>query len=198
MLGLPHTTELSKQLPKKAIFAKFGLNNAQQERFNADVSRIVITNEVSEETVAIVGGERVKSFYVVSVHLKQQQYSSANIVMLSKLIPQRILFVLLWEDKAQLAVYETELICSDWGAVSEVSVELQGLDLDSVWDNIILSVGGITIEGERTISEQIKANARKSKLQKQIEQLERKARAEKQPRRKLELVEEINRLKQEI
>ena len=29
--GLPHTTEVNKALPKKAIFAKFGLKAAQRD-----------------------------------------------------------------------------------------------------------------------------------------------------------------------
>ena len=40
MLGLPKTTEMSKQLPKKAIYTKFQMNTAAKEKIDADISRI--------------------------------------------------------------------------------------------------------------------------------------------------------------
>ena len=49
-----------------------------------------------------------------------------------------------------------------------------------------------------TIEEQISIDGEKQKVIKQIETLEKKARLEKQPRRKLELFEELKRLKGEL
>ena len=50
MLGLPKATELSKQLPKNAIYAKFQMNTAEKAKID-DISRITIVNEVSAEKV---------------------------------------------------------------------------------------------------------------------------------------------------
>ena len=47
MYGLPIATERKKQLPKKAIYAKFDLTTAQREGFDADVARIDIVAVVS-------------------------------------------------------------------------------------------------------------------------------------------------------
>ena len=44
MLGLPKSTEMSKQLPKKAVYAKFQMNTAAKEKIDADISRITIVN----------------------------------------------------------------------------------------------------------------------------------------------------------
>ena len=195
MLGLPHTTELNKQLPKKSIYAKFGLKSAQQEKFDADISRIAIAGEVSPSTTTISAGTEVFGFYIVSVTLKRKCFVQSNIVMLSKLIDQKMLFVLQYEGECMLAVYNTKLLCSEWMPAESATISLSGLDLDAVWDNIVISIGGLSIEGNNSIKEQIEQDAAKAKLIKKIEQLERKARAEKQPRRKLELVEEIKKLK---
>ncbi len=195
MLGLPHTTELNKQLPKKSISAKFGLKSAQQEKFDADISRIVIVGEVSPSTTSIAAGAEVSGFYVVSVVLKHKCFEQSNIVMLSKLIDQKMLFVLQYEGESMLAVYSTKLLCSEWVQTDSATISLSGLNLDAVWDNIAISIGGLTIEGDNSIKEQIEQDTAKAKLFKKIEQLERKARAEKQPRRKMELVEEIKKLK---
>lgn len=67
MLNLPEVTQLQKPLPKAQIYRKFQLTNAQQTKFDADISRIDIVNEVSSRTIpSIQEGEKVKSFYEVS------------------------------------------------------------------------------------------------------------------------------------
>ena len=70
-------------------------------------------------------------------------------------------------------------------------IELKGLDLDAVWENIIIQIGGITIEQGRTLDEQISIDEQRAKLQKEIDRLEKLARAEKQPKKKFELYQEI-------
>ena len=98
MYGLPHTTEIRKQLPKKAIYAKFELKPVQRDGFDADMSRIDILAVVSPKTVpAVAAGESIKEFYVLAVQLKRKDYEEKNIAMLSKLIPQNILFALQYE-----------------------------------------------------------------------------------------------------
>ena len=47
MLGLPKATEMSKQLPKKAIYTKFQMNTAAKAKIDADISRITIVNEIA-------------------------------------------------------------------------------------------------------------------------------------------------------
>ena len=70
MLGLPKATELNKQLPKNAIYAKFQMNTAERAKIDADISRITIVNEVSPAKINIADGEQVKSFFVLLVALK--------------------------------------------------------------------------------------------------------------------------------
>ena len=70
MLGLPKATELNKQLPKKAINAKFQMNTAAKDRIDADISRISIVGEISPRTVGIAAGESITSIFVLLVALK--------------------------------------------------------------------------------------------------------------------------------
>ena len=108
------------------------------------------------------------------------------------------MFALMFEEQTQLATYCTRLITSEWQPTDDVTVPLAGLNLDSVWENIVAASGGITIVGSNSISEQIAEDDAYAKLMKQIEQLEKKARAEKQPRKKLELFEKLKELKKKI
>ena len=199
MYGLPHTTEIRKQLPKKAIYAKFELKPAQRDGFDADVSRIDIVAVISPTTVpAFASGEIIKEFYVLDVQLKKKDYDEKNIAMLSKLIPQNILLSLQYEDEIQLAVYHTKLIKSDWKSKADIEIRLSGLNLDTVWENIIKDIGEIHVREGKTLTEQIQEDERLVKLKKQIEELERKCRTEKQPRRRLELYEKLTSLKKQL
>lgn len=199
MLGLPKTTEIAKQLPKKAIYSKFELKPAQRDRFDADISRIDIVNIVSPNTVpGLKEGERVKEFYVLLVSLKQEDYDEKNILLLSKLIKQHMIFALVYQDRVRLAVVHEKFFATDWEPLADALLPLLGFDMDKVWENIVMAIGSFEVMEGVTIEEQITIDGEKQKIIKQIETLEKKVRLEKQPRRKLELFEELKRLKGEL
>lgn len=198
MLGLPKTTEMSKQLPKKAIYTKFQMNTAAKEKIDADISRITIVNEIAPNKVNIPSGEDVKSFFVLLVSLKKKEYDEKTIATLSKLIPQNILFILEYENESRLAIYHTKVMQTVWIPTEEQKVELKGLNLDTVWENIVITLGGVNIEKGKTLDEQIEINEKKQKLEKEIARLEKQARAEKQPKKKFELVQAEKKLKEKL
>ena len=199
MYGLPQSTEIKKQLPKKAIYAKFELKPSQRESFDADIARIDIVGVISTSTIPAVSiGEEIKEFYILAVQLKRKEYNNKNIALLSRLIPQKMVIALHYQNEVQLAVYCTRLVTSNWQPSEEVSIPLNGLNLDAVWDNIVALIGDITIAEGKSVSEQIAENDAYAKLMKQIEQLEKKTRTEKQPRKKLELFEKLKELKKKI
>ena len=195
MLGLPKSTEMNKMLPKKAIYAKFQMNNTTKEKVDADISRITIVNEISAARVSLAEGETVKAFFVINVALKRREFSESTIAMVSKLIPQNILMVLSFEQEAKLAVYRTKLLQTQWMPKDEVTVQLKGLDLDAAWENIIIQIGGIQMQQGNTLDQQIALDEKRAKLQKEIARLEKLARAEKQPKKKYEKKKKIQKLK---
>nr|DAV66678.1 MAG TPA: protein of unknown function (DUF4391) [Caudoviricetes sp.] len=195
MLGLPKETEMSKQLPKKAIYTKFQMNTAAKKKIDADISRITIVGEIAPNKVNIPTGDEVKNFFVLLVALKKKDFDEKTIVTLSKLIPQNILFVLEFEEQSKLAIYHTKLMQTDWKPTEEQRIELQGLNLDKVWENIVVAVGSVDIEQGKTLDEQIKENEKRQKLEKEIAKFEKQARAEKQPKKKFELVQQVKKLR---
>ena len=198
MLGLPIQTEVKKQLPKSAIYTKFQMNNAQKERIDSDISKLVIVNEILPSTINIAAGENIKAFFVVNVLLKNKKYDERSIAMISKLIPQNILFILEFENEIQLAIYHTKLIHTEWLPKDDTRISLKGFDLDIIWENIILQIGEIEIEQGNTLDDQIAIDDKKARLEKEIARLERQARNEKQPKKKFELVQQVNKLKKEL
>lgn len=199
MLNLPKATELSRALPKKAIYTKFDMNTAARERFDAEISRITIVHEISPQTTAIAAGMQVQSVFVFHVLLKREAYSEKVIAQLAGLIPQHILFVLQYGDECRLAVrYTAALLQSEWQPVDAAAVTLEGLDLDAVWEHIVMQVGNIRIEGGNTLAQQIELDARRAQLQKELERIQKQLRQEKQPRRKYDLMVKERKIKEQL
>ena len=197
MLGLPKSTEIAKQLPKKAIFQKFELKPAQRDAFDADVSRIDIVNVVSPNTVpGLKAGERVRELYVLMVTLKREKFDEKNILLLTKLIKQNMVFALVCGKNVRFAVVHEKLFLKEWEPLEDAALPLVGVDLDKVWEHIVTSIGSFEVEEGLTVEEQIASNDEKEKLLKQIEALEKKLRLEKQPRKKYELHKQIQKLKE--
>ncbi|MBQ7872547.1 MAG: DUF4391 domain-containing protein [Clostridia bacterium] len=195
MLGLPKSTELSKQLPKKAIYLKFNMNTAAKDKFDADISRITIVSEISPATTTIAAGDNVPAIYVLLVSLKHKDYKEATIAQINKLINQSMVLLLECASERRLAVYHTKLIQSEWMPADDCKLFLKGLNMDDVWDNLVIQIGNIEVEGEHSLEEQIAHDEKKSQILKEIERLDALARKEKQPKKKFELVEKINKLK---
>lgn len=198
MLGLPKETEMSKQLPKKAIYTKFQMNTAAKAKIDADISRITIVNEIAPNKVNIPAGEDVKSFFVLLVSLKKKKYDEKTIATLSKLIPQNILFVLEYENESRLAIYHTKVMQTEWKPTENQQIELQGLNLDTVWENIVKSLECGVWNEELSLDENIALHNKQKQLKKQIEKLEKQARAERQPKKKFELVQLLKKLNTEM
>lgn len=198
MLGLPKSTEMRKRLPKKTVYAKFQMNTATKEKIDADISRITIANEITPSKINISVGEKVSSFFVLSVTLKRKDFDEKNIITLSKLIPQKILFVLEYENEIKLAIFHTKLMQTDWKPAEQYSIELRGLSLDTVWENIVIDVGGFSMEQGNTLDEQIEINEKRQKLEKEIAKYEKQARAERQPKKKFEFANKVKELKRAL
>lgn len=198
MLGLPKTTELSKQLPKKAIYAKFQMSSAEKANIDSDISRITIVNEVSSAKLKIEDGERVKAFYVLLVSLKKREFQKKTIITISKLIDQNMLLILECGNEAKLVTYYTKLMQTEWKRKDSLTVDIKGFNMDTVWENIIVQVGGMQVEQGNTLDEQIIIDEKRINLNKEIRSLKKRAKAEKQPKKKFELSQQINRLKREL
>ena len=199
MYSLPANTLINQPLYKKTVFEKFNLKTAERERFDADISKMALVARISPATVpSLAEGQEIKGFYVLQVTLKHQDYDSKNILLLQKLIPQQIIYALQYENQTQLCVFHTRLQQSDWCDTESTEIPLTGLSLDEVWENIVAVIGGLDAQAEESIEEQIINREQREKLLRQIEALEKRARTEKQTRKKYELHQQIIKLKEEL
>ena len=194
MLGLPKATELNKKLPKTAVYAKFQMDAAEKAKIDADISRITIVNEVSAAKVNIAPGEKVQAFFVLQVVLKRREFNERTLIVLSKLIPQNMVLLLEYDGQAKLAVYHTKLLQTSWKDPDSLSLAIEGLTMGAVWENVIVQIGGIHLQAGNTLDQQIAQDEQKAKLEKEIARLQKQLWAEKQPKKKFELVKKIRKL----
>lgn len=200
MFDLPKSTEIRKPIHKKLIYQKFAseLSGDRKNKFDADISRITITNEISEASVNIRATDDISSIFVVQIELKAKEYSDRDIILISKLFGQRLLLVLHYDDKYQLAIYETKLLKSEWQIENDINLRISGLDMIAVWESLIVQVSGINVEEGNSLGEQIFLEDEKNRLRAKIVDLERKARKEPQSKKKFELFEEIKLCKNKL
>ena len=199
MYGLPSSTLVNRPLYKKAVFEKFNLKTAERDRFDADVSRMAIVAYLSPAKIpALHPGQEVKEFYVLQVQLKQRDYDTKNILLLQKLIPQKIVFALEYDEEVQFCIFHTRLQQSEWRHASDAEILLKGLTFDDVWNNIVAEIGCLDNAAEETLEQQIINREEREKLLRQIEVLEKRCRTEKQTRKKYELHQQLLKLREEL
>lgn len=215
MLNLPQSTEVHRPLPKAQLYKRFDWKPSQRESFDGDVSHLDFVNWIAPRTLpAIAEGTEVKEIFVIEVSLKKRDYDPKNIVLLAKSIPQRVIYLLRFEGEAMLGVYYTRLFLTPWQHAEGMSLQLRGLNLDMVWENIVRDIGNIPLVGTSlcdvsgdndeyqnqhtkgmSLQDQIVADEQRAKIKRQIAALERQMYAAKQPRCKRELFEQLQKLK---
>lgn len=200
MLGLPQTTEVKKIIPKRALYSKFQMNTAEQKEFDAAIRQMTIVNEISLRTIpALQKKEQEKAVYVLAVQLKQEGCAERLLQKLCKLIDQRLLLVLCYADKLQLALlFDNKIFLNEFKPAAEQRVTLQGTGLNDIWDHLALQVAQLTPRAGLTPASMIANAGRRAEAEAQIAVLTKKMFAEKQARKKLTLREEINKLKKEL
>lgn len=199
MFGLPKSTEINKQLPKKAIFEKFKPNVADRKLFDEQINRLSIVAEISPQTVSIAADEEVAAIYIILVLMKTADCDKKNIILLSKLINQHMLFALRYEDTVKFAAYRADrVVMSDSRSTDDWDLKLKGLSLKSTWDALIADISGLKPADGKSLDEMIFQNENIKKLEKKIAILEKKAMNERQPRRKWDLAQEIKQLKEQL
>lgn len=198
MLGLPQTTEVKKIIPKRALYSKFELNTAEQKEFDAAIRQMTIVNEISLRTIPALQKQE-KAVFVLAVQLKQEGCAERLLQKLCRLIDQRLLLALCYEDKLQLALYfDNRILLNEFMPVAEQKVNLQGTSLNDIWEHLALQVAQLTPRAGLTPASVIANAGRRAEIEAQIAALTKKMFAEKQARKKLTLREAINKLKKEL
>lgn len=197
IFGLPDKANVKQPITKKLIYEQFKLTAQERNRFDNSVHKMTIVGEVSEKTVTISPGKEINRFFIVEVELQSKQYDKKSISLLFKLIPQNIILILRAEIEYRLVIFKEIMIEGEWDNIQNLHIDLTGINLDVVWENIVKNIGFIEIHNNNTLSDQININEQARKIDIQIATLMNRMHHEKQPRKKHELFEEIQRLEEQ-
>ena len=103
-----------------------------------------------------------------------------------------------YDGQAKLAAYHTKLLQTPWKGPDSLSLAIEGLTMDAVWENVIVQIGGIHLQAGNTLDQQISQDEQKAKLEKEIERLQKLLWAEKQPKKKFELLQRIKTMEKKL
>lgn len=199
MFNLPVTTDVQKVINKKTIFEHLNLSTSDRKLFDEQIAKITIVSEISPKTVNIAITENDPFIFILLIQLKSQNCDRRNIDLLAKVINQRLLFALQYRDEMYFAAKRADrVLFSKRQSLNKWELRLEGLNLNYIWNQLTIDIFDISIRKGKTIDESILLNEQRSKLQEQINRLDKKARIESQPRRKREFVEEVRKLQKQL
>lgn len=211
MLGFPQTTEFNKRIPKQKLYENMEVSPALKRVFVEQINLIYWRNKLAVSTMNIAPGETVTEIEVIEIKLASPQLNEAVLRQIDKEIPYHILFILSFDGKVQAwtgykeateggnkAFKVNKYYHTEWIPEYELNLKIEGLNMDAVWENLIIQVGGVELEQGNSLDEQIAVDERKEKLVKEIEKLEKQARNEKQPNKKFQLAQHVNMLKEQF
>ena len=195
MIQLPSATAVGRVMPKEAFYKRLTLSSDLKEKFVTDVKRITLSSSLTAATLNLKESTQISKILVLTIDLKKQQFDGHIVENIARQNPHKLLFLLRFEDKAQLAVYYAKLYTTAWLPYDEITLKVKGFTLDTVWQGFLEQIAlqdGLT---ENKPGEDIDTKLQRQemilKLQKEIEKLEKRTQSEVQPKKKFELYQQL-------
>ena len=196
MIKLHKECVVDKFIPKKVFYDKINLSSNLKQEFIDKIDKIYWKYKISEDTINISKTENVEEIEIFEITLKEKADCKNIIKVITKNIPYVILFKICHNDEVQYAIkYNEDTYFTNWN--EEIDFNFEGIDLNTVYENIVRSVTNISKQ-DNNIDEELEKSKRLKEMQKEIERLENKMKAEKQFNKKVELNLELNRIKNEL
>ena len=159
----------------------------------------------------LAAGQTVTEIEVFEIKWNTQTVNEAILRQIDREIPYHILFLMEYGGKYQAWIGYKEATAgnnafkveryyhTDWLAEDELSLKVEGLNLDAVYESFVRQLAGAVLEQtegvQETLQEAVQRSEQKAKLQKQIEALQAKIRKEKQLNKQMEMNAELKKLR---
>ena len=214
MLGFPKTTEFNKRIPKQKFYENIQVTPALKRSFVEQIKVIYWKNKIAATTVNLTEGKDVTELEVFEIQLNGQELDEAVLKQIDREIPYHILFILKHEDRCKAVIGYKEMSSSgnnafkvnryyqtDWMLEDELSLKIEGLSLDAVYENFVRQIAGdVLARGEdgESLKDSVKRDEEICALKKQIEKLQIKIRKERQLNVQIQLNTEMKALKRKL
>ncbi len=214
MLGLPKTTEFNKRIPKQKFYENMDISPVLKKVFVEQVKIIYWKNKIATATTNLAAGSEVTELEVFEIRLNSPVLDDGLLRQIDREIPYHILFLLEYEGKFQAWIGYKEVAASgnkafkvngyyhtEWFIEDELPLNLEGLNLDAVYENFVRQIAGDKLSTEKTgesLKESVEREEQRQAVQKQIEALNAKIKKEKQLNKQMEMNNELKKLKREL
>ena len=212
MLGLPKTTDFNKRIPKEKFYENLNVTPTVKKCFVEQIKVIYWRNKIAATTTNLAAGTTVNEIEVFEIKLKGSLLDEGVLRQIDKEIPYHILFLLEYDGKYQAwtaykeasagntAFKVNQYYHTDWMTEDELPLKLEGLNVDTVYENFVYQIAGDTLQANEneTLQDVVERDEKIKNLKKQIEVLQAKIRKEKQLNVQMKLNSELKKLKKEL
>jgi len=213
VIDLPRSTVFNRRIPKQKFYENLSVTAELKRIFVEQINVIYWRNKISPATVNIAAGENVPEIEVIEIHLNQPSLDRRVLQLIDREIPYHILFLLMHEEQIQAWIGYKEqsqggtaafkpgtYYNTGWHPVNEISLRIDGLNMDAVYEGFIRQIAGKRLEDKTggDLKNAVARDERRRKLQKEIAALENKVRREKQFNVQVALNGELKRLRKEL
>ena len=202
MIDFPASTIVRRRLPKEAFYKRLPLSAALKQKFVSDVDRITVENSLTKGNLNLAKDSEINEILLLSIILKKQDFDGKIVEAIARQNPHKLIFMLVYDDERQLAVYHSKLYRTKWMKENNLSLTLAGNTLDEIWDDLVrqiaISSEAVLQMQDRTIDEQLKTQDEIDRLNKLIKKTEAAAWKEQQPKKKFELYTRLQEYKKQL
>jgi len=211
MLGLPKSTEFNKRIPKQKFYENITITPVLKRVFIDQIKMVCWRNKIAATTVNLAPGKIVTEVEVFEIKLASVPLDEAVLRQIDREIPYHIIFLLEYEGKYQAWTSYKEASSgntafkvgsyfhTEWLPEEDMPVHIDGLDLDTVYENFVRQIAGnifATVEdSSESLKESVEKEEKRRELQKKIETLQAKIRKEKQLNKQVQLNTELKRIR---
>ena len=202
MINFPESTRVHRRIPKEAFYRHLPLSTALKAKFVSDVEQIVVENSLTQNNLNLAKKEEIKEIILLSITLKKQDFDGKIVEAIARQNPHKLIFLLVYEDEYQLAVYHSKLYRTEWMKEKDLELTLSGDTLDEIWDDLVRQIA-VTSElvqnqQEQTIDEQLKMQDEIDRLNQLIKKTETAAWKEQQPKKRFGLYTKLQEYKKQL
>lgn len=202
MIDFPAATAVHRRMPKEAFYKHLPLTKVLKEKFVSDVDKIFVENSLTKDNLNLTAESEIKEILLVSLFLKKQGFDAKIIETIAKQNPHKLIFLLIYEDSRQLAMWYGKLYRTEWMPSADTELKAQGFSLDEIWDSFIEQIAiyeeHAKAAGEISIDERLAMQEQIIKLEKQIQKTEAAAWKEQQPKKRFELYQRLQAYKNKL
>lgn len=198
-ISLPSSTIVNRRLAKEKLYANAGLSPRVSAIMRKQVESIIWWNKLAENTLNISAGDTVEEIQIFEILLRQREIDKRVLAAISKAIPYKIVFILVFNDEAQAWVEALDTFYhTEWGSFEDLSLKLEGLNLDAVYENLVRQIAGGRLGDEGDIADAVERDRKRQKLMREIAILEKKVKNERQFNKQVALNGELRHMKEKL